>query len=140
MNSRIGASELISTIIIITVSIIASLSSAMYINSLAGDRMREHAKNAADIINKNNEDVIIVHSDYDNAYCRRALGIWFYNAGSIDSKIIKAVIDTTEVSLSQDFLAKATITVVCINYSNSGEHQLHIQLQHGNEIEYTVII
>ncbi|GIU70884.1 MAG: hypothetical protein KatS3mg003_0363 [Candidatus Nitrosocaldaceae archaeon] len=141
MREKRGASELTSTVIIISISIATALAAAVYTNSLAGERMKEHGEEVSNIINKNNEDIVIVHVDYNpnNSICNDPLVVWVYNAGSIDTNVVKATIDSINLTLpASTLLPKHTITILCFNYSSSGT--LVLECTYGNKDEYEVNI
>ena len=94
-RARKGTSELVSTMMMIAISIAAALAAAVYTNSVASSKMQEHGEEVAKIINKNNEDIIILHAEYDqeNEFCNEPLVVWIYNAGTIDTKVVNVIID-----------------------------------------------
>lgn len=143
MRSKKGTSELTSTMIIISISIVTALAAAVYTNSLAGDRMQEHGEEVSNIVNKNNEDIVIIHADYDpsNGICNEPLVVWVYNAGVIDTNIVKATMNDTSLTLpSSTFLPKQSVSILCFNYSTSGYYILTLECTYGNKDEYGVSI
>lgn len=141
MNSK-GTSELVSTMIVIVISLTTALAATVYTNSLASNRMEEHSETVSEIINKNNEELVIVHAEYseDNQSCN-GLGVWVYNSGSIDTNVVKVVINDEELDLPQStFLPRSSITILCFDYSTQGTHNLVIECTYGNKDEYVVNI
>ncbi|RMF32350.1 MAG: hypothetical protein D6752_00345 [Candidatus Nitrosothermus koennekii] len=142
MNKK-GTSELTATMIIILVSITTALAAAVYINSLASSRMQEHGEEVSNIINKNNEDIVIVHVYYNpnNSICNDPLVVWVYNAGSIDTNVVKATIDDINMTLpASTSLPKQSMSILCFNYSMPGTHTLVLECTYGNKDEYEVNI
>ncbi len=133
---------MISTMVIISIAVATALAVAVYTNSLAADRMEEHGRKVSDIINKNNEDIVIVHAEYlpNNNICNKPLVVWIYNVGSIDTNIVNATIDNVPITPSSTFLPRQSISIVCFDYSTPGDHIIAITCTYTNKDEYEVSI
>ncbi len=137
-----GTSELTSTMVIISIAIATALAVTVYTNGLAGDRMQEHGTEVSSMINKNNEDIVIVHVEHNsnNGICNESLVAWIYNAGTIDTNITSVAIDNMDITPSSTLLPRQTISIICFDYSTPGEHTLNIECTYGNKDEYKVSI
>ncbi len=141
MKSERGTSDLISTMITIVIALTTALTAAVYTNNLASERMKEHGETISNIINKNSEDVIIVHAKYDadNQVCDKPLMVWVYNAGVIETSVVKVIIDESEFLLNTP-LPIHDLTILCLDYSIVGDHTIIIECKYGNRSEYKVSI
>jgi hypothetical protein len=136
MSAKRGVSEALSSIIIIAIAVITGLSASVYINTLSNHKMQEYGDNVSNIINKNSEDLIILHAEYKNSYCNNKLAVWVYNAGSIDTHIIKAYLNDIDLNINNIPLPKESVNILCINVSieriQSNEYTLLLESTYGN--------
>ena len=144
MRAKRGVSEALSSMIIISIAVIAGLGASVYINTLSNHRMQEYGDNVSNIINKNSEDLIILHVEYKNSYCSNKLAVWVYNAGSIDTHIIKAYLNDINLNINNIPLPKGSVNILCINasieHTQSNEYTLLLESKYGNRDSIKVSI